>query len=135
GVGASEPLAEESAEESGEGRSRGIPIWLFLLVFLAFALALTWQVREGRRLEAEVVGLEQELTQTRSQLRAHRGHLSEIRSGIHAIADRFEALRSLVDRGPGATSASPSRPRAGQPGASAASGEPSHSIPARLPER
>lgn len=137
GVAEAEPLAEESTEESGagEGRSRGILIWLLLLVFVAFALALTWQVREGRRLEAEVLGLEQELTQTRAQLRAHQGHLSEIRSSIHAVADRFDALRSLVDLGPGSSAASPSRSGGGQPAASAASGESSHSIPARLPER
>ena len=119
-----------------EGERRGLPVWLFLLVFVLFSLALVWQVREARQLQGAVATLEQELAEARILLGAHRDHLGEIRNGVEGLSERLGALRRLVEAGPEAIQG------AGDPPASIGSGsEPvelgadgSHAIPARLPE-
>ena len=134
----SDPAMREMRKEADptEGGRRGLPIWLFLVVFVLFSLALVWQVREARRLEGAVTTLEQDLAEARTLLGAHRDHLGEIRTGVEGVSERLDELRRLVEAGPEAIQ------DAGEPRASIGSGsEPglevspgSVSIPARLPE-
>jgi len=123
--------------ESSEGERRGLPVWLFLLVFILFSLALVWQVREARQLEGTVVALEQDLAEAQALLGAHRDHLGEIRSGVEGLTERLGELRRLVEAGPetvrDAGDSRGSTASGGAPDAAAAGAPGSPSIPARLP--
>jgi hypothetical protein len=137
--------AESPASASGEGADpserRGLPIWLFLLVFVLFSGALFWQVRVARDLEGQVAGLEQELAAARSLLGAHRSHLGEIRAGVRDLAAQLTSLQTLVDADPGeerdAATAAERRisPAEGSPAPGGTrSAEDPRPIPSRLPE-
>ena len=95
---------EASASETGQRKRnddrRSLPLWLFVLALLLFALAIGWQARNASRLEAVVAGLEGELERTNANLDAHRTHLSEIRGGVYALSERLQGLRLLVDTDP-----------------------------------
>ena len=117
---------------------RGLPVWLFLLVFALFSLALVWQVREARQLEGVVATLEQDLAEARNLLGAHRDHLGEIRNGVDGLSERIGELRRLVEAGPEAIrdSGDSRTPigSGGEPETAAADAAGSSAIPARLPE-
>lgn len=91
-------VADESGSE--ERSRRGLPIWLFVLVFVLFSLALGWQASTARRLEGEVARLEQALAGSRALLGAHRDHLGEIRTGVADLTARLDGLKRLVDASP-----------------------------------
>jgi hypothetical protein len=125
-------------EEAGsaEGERRGLPVWLFVLVFVLFALALVWQVREARRLQGAVATLEQDLAEAQTLLSAHRDHLGEIRNGVEGLSERLGALRRLVETGPEAIQGAGDPPASigfgSEPAAMGSDGSPA--IPARLSE-
>ncbi len=134
----SDPSMRATREEAEptEGDRRGLPIWLFLVVFVVFSLALVWQVLEARRLEGAVATLEQDLTEARTLLGAHRDHLGEIRAGVEAVSERLGELRRLVEAGPETIQDADDRRASvgsgSEPGPEISPG--SVSIPARLPE-
>jgi len=133
----SERAGREEAQPAGDAR-RGLPVWLFLLVFVLFSLALLWQVREARRLTSVVVTLEQDLAEARARLGAHRDHLGEIRLGVEGLSERLVELRRLVEAGPetvpGAGAGRTSSASGSRSGREATGAGASGSIPARLPE-
>jgi hypothetical protein len=89
---------EDALADADAPSRRGVPIWLFVLLALAFVLVVLWQVQVARELEAEVARVEAELARSTVLLDAHRSRLSEVRSGIHALSDQLDGLRSLADR-------------------------------------
>jgi len=93
------PAEGRPGDSDSKGR-RGLPIWLFVLVLLAFVSVAGWQVQVTGELEAEVAGLEAELSRSNALLDAHRLHLSEVRVGVHEVSAQLEGLRALVDRDP-----------------------------------
>jgi hypothetical protein len=94
------PFATPSTSGTGRSERRSLPVWLFVVVLIAFALLIGWQAQLASELEAEVAGLEQELVRSRALLDAHRTHLGEIRGGVHELSASLEGLRTLVDRDP-----------------------------------
>lgn len=136
--GATSDRSRREETEPTEGERRGLPVWLFLLVFVLFSLALVWQVREARQLEGAVATLEQDLAEARALLGAHRDHLGEIRNGVEGLSERLGELRRLVEAGPeaiqdaGDTRSSSASGSGTEPAAAGSRGSPS--IPARLPE-
>jgi hypothetical protein len=126
---AAPPAHQRGAD--GDGASRqGLPIWLFVVFFLVFALALGWQFRLAGQLEQEIAGLESELAETTALLGAHQTRLIEIRGGVRDVAVQLEGLEALVNAEPAdaLSSAQPSRESS-----SAASSRAGAEIPARLP--
>lgn len=117
----------DAPAEAEEGKRRGVPIWVFLLVVLGFAIALVWQVRVAGELEQQVAGLEQDLRATRADLGAHRSRLGEIRSGVRGLVSQLDGLRALVEADPSEAAPSPLEQSAAE------STRPS--IPNRLPAR
>lgn len=122
-----------------ERKRRGLPIWLFLVVFVLFSVALAWQVGEVRRLESTVARLEGEIDTARALVGAHRAHLSKIQSGVRDLTDRLAGLGRLVEAGPvledddGSISASEGfRDRGGPSLRQDGSGQAVAPIPARL---
>jgi hypothetical protein len=116
----------------GDGASRqGLPIWLFVVFFLVFALALGWQFRLAGQLEQEIAGLESELAETTALLGAHQTRLIEIRGGVRDVAVQLEGLEALVNAEPAdaLSSAQPSR----ESSSAASSRAGAREIPARLP--
>ncbi|HEB89373.1 MAG TPA: hypothetical protein ENI85_07360 [Deltaproteobacteria bacterium] len=87
-----------------------MPRWLFVLTLLLFAGVVFWQLRHTGELAARVAGLEEELVRANALVEAQRAHLGEIRGGVHALSERVEALRDLVDRDPVASGAGPQVP-------------------------
>ncbi len=95
--GASTPSAKVSG---GRKAGRRLPLWLFVLLFIAFLIAFGYQTHHAGRLESEVARLEASLAQAESRLESHRTHLLEIRGGVHDLTTRLESLRTLIDRDP-----------------------------------
>ena len=98
-----EPSSGATAErghDSGASERRRPSIWLFLLVFVAFGIALGWQFRLAGQLEQQIVGLEQELREAQVLLGAHKSRLAEIRGGVHDLVTQLDGLRALVDADP-----------------------------------
>jgi len=89
-----------SAGEQGDSDQSGLPIWLFVVLFVAFALVSGWQFRVAGALAQQVVGLESELATTTALLGAHQSRLVEIRGGVRALASQLEELKALVDADP-----------------------------------
>jgi hypothetical protein len=77
-----------------------LPLWLFVAAVVVFGLIVVWQARLAGELEAQVMGLENELAATTTRLEAHRAHLSEIRGGVRDLSASLEGLRVLVDAEP-----------------------------------
>lgn len=116
GAAASAPNAERTGRASGESTpgasspptgaaggqkaGRRLPLWLFVVLFVAFLIAFGYQTRHAGRLESEVARLEASLAQAESRLESHRTHLLEIRGGVHDLTTRLESLRTLIDRDP-----------------------------------
>lgn len=121
------PGRQDSGDESS---SRSLPIWVFALLVVVFAVALGWQQRVAGGLEREIAALEAELSVTTARLGAHRARLEEIRQGVGELSSHLEGLRVLVDADPEDSVA------AGDNRLQAAPGEPQAApfeIPARLP--
>lgn len=100
--------ALSSTDEQGDSERSGLPIWLFVILFLTFALVSGWQFRVTGALEKQVVGLESELSTTTALLGAHQSRLVEIRGGVHALASQLDGLKALVDADPGSADLSQS---------------------------
>lgn len=98
------------ARPSADADRAGVPRWLFVLTLLLFAGVVFWQLRHTGELAARVAGLEEELVRANALVEAQRAHLGEIRGGVHALSERVEALRDLVDRDPVASGAGPQVP-------------------------
>lgn len=99
--GASSPSAAAAAGAAGGPKAgRRLPLWLFVVLFVAFLIAFGYQTRHAGRLESEVARLEASLAQAESRLESHRTHLLEIRGGVHDLTTRLESLRTLIDRDP-----------------------------------
>ena len=77
-----------------------LPVWQFVVALVLFALVIGWQAQVASELEAELVGLEEQLERTNILLDAHRMRFSEIRGGVHELSERLEGLRALVDSDP-----------------------------------
>lgn len=126
------PLGKHSAEQpvgSGASRKSGMPIWVFLLLIVAFVVVLGWQLRVADGLEEEIAGLEQDLRETRTLLGAHESRLLEVRSGVHDLSARLEGLKALVDLDPSNAVSAGTTTNPVDPVAS------DRSIPARLPHQ
>lgn len=93
------PMPEQAPTHPRRER-RSLPVWLFVVALILFALVIGRQAQVAGELEAEVAGLEERLERTHALLDAHRSHLSEIRGGVQELSERLEGLRSLVDRDP-----------------------------------
>jgi hypothetical protein len=119
-----------SAGEEGGSNQRGLPIWLFVVLFLAFALVSGWQFQVAAALEEQIIGLESELVTTTDLLDAHQERLVEIRGGVHALVSQVDGLRALVDADPGSVGDSRPHGAASPPTRAAELDE----IPARLPQ-
>ena len=91
------PLPKTSG---GRTAGRRLPLWLFIVLFVVFLIALGYQTRNAGRLESELARLEESLAQAESRLESHRTHLLEIRGGVHDLTTRLESLRLLIDRDP-----------------------------------
>lgn len=107
------PLPKSSG---GRTAGRRLPLWLFIVLLVAFLIAFGYQTRNAGRLESEVARLEESLAQAESRLESHRTHLLEIRGGVHDLTTRLESLRTLIDRDP--TVDAPKGPAADAPSAS-----------------
>lgn len=97
--GASPDASSSSAETDSTGR-RSLPVWLFVVALIVFALVIGWQVQLASELEAKVAGLETQLEHTNALLDARRAHLTEVRGGVHELSERLQGLSRLVDRDP-----------------------------------
>jgi hypothetical protein len=86
---------------------RGVPVWLFVVVLVLFAVAVGWQLRVAGELRQEIADLETNLARTSALLGAHQNRLSEIRGGVYELVDRVEGLRALVDAEPRASASPP----------------------------
>jgi hypothetical protein len=102
----SEASSETSRSNSETGSSdrrskrRSLPVWLFVVALIVFALVIGRQAQLASELEGEVAGLEVQLEHTNALLDARRTHLSEVREGVHELSERLQGLRGLVDRDP-----------------------------------
>ena len=94
------PDATPSSSGTGRSERRSLPVWLFVLVLIAFALLIGWQAQLASELESQVAGLEVQLERTNVLLDSHRAHLSEVRGAVHELSERLQSLRALVDRDP-----------------------------------
>ena len=96
--------ASRSTSETGSSgrrsKRRSLPVWLFVVALIIFALVIGRQAQLASELEAEVAGLEVQLEHTNALLDARRAHLSELREGVHELSERLQGLRGLVDRDP-----------------------------------
>ncbi len=110
--GAPAPMPKTSG---GRTTGRRLPLWLFVVLFVAFLIAFGYQTRHAGRLESEVARLEASLAQAETRLESHRTHLLEIRGGVHDLTTRLESLRTLIDRDP--TAESPTGPATEAPSA------------------
>lgn len=108
--------ARRPTNASREVRSSGrrLPAWLFAALVVLFLAAYGYQSYHASRLEEEVARLEASLATAEGRLESHRAHLLEIRSGIHDLSGRLEALQALIDRDP--TAAAPGDGPAARPG-------------------
>jgi hypothetical protein len=77
-----------------------LPVWLFVVALIVFALVIGRQAQLASELEAEVAGLEVQLEHTNALLDARRAHLNEVREGVHELSERLQRLRGLVGRDP-----------------------------------
>jgi uncharacterized membrane protein (UPF0136 family) len=145
GTRASEGLASATAaqanalrgQDQGDSSRRGLPIWLFVVAFLLFALALGWQFQVAGQLEQEIAGLETELAETTALLGAHQSRLLEIRGGVHELVAQLDGLRALVEAEPTMPPISPMPTEAvgrSRPASRPTSGDSRPEIPARLPQ-
>jgi hypothetical protein len=130
---AATPSSERPAtdEDGHDSSRRGLPIWLFVVLFLVSALAIGWQFRLAGQLEQQIAGLESELAATTALLGAHQSRLVEIRGGVRDLAVQIDGLKALVDAEPADSLSSSQPPHEGTPA-------PPHraearEIPARLP--
>lgn len=104
--GEKEAVPAAKSAESGESvaaatsEHQGIPVWIALLGLLIAALILSYQMRVNGQLEAEVTGLEAELSRTQVVLDAHKTHLTEIRGGVRDLSTRLQSLQTLVETEP-----------------------------------
>jgi hypothetical protein len=95
----SESISRAGGRSDASNR-RMLPLWLFVAAVVVFGLIVVWQARMAGELEAQVMGLENELEATTTRLEAHRAHLSEIRGGVRDLSASLEGLRVLVDAEP-----------------------------------
>jgi len=110
------PITPLPKTSGGRTAGRRLPLWLFIVLFVAFLIAFGYQTRNAGRLESEVARLEESLAQAESRLESHRTHLLEIRGGVHDLTTRLESLRTLIDRDP--TVDAPKGPATDAPSAS-----------------
>ncbi|MEZ4333891.1 MAG: hypothetical protein R3F35_19230 [Myxococcota bacterium] len=90
------------------GSGRRLPLWVFALLILLFLFVYGYQSYHASELAEQVARLEASLADAEGRLESHRTHLLEIRSGIHDLSGRLEALQVLIDRDPAVAPAQPS---------------------------
>ena len=93
----------EPASSDDRSDRRGLPVWLFVLAVIVFALVIGRQAQMASQLETRVEGLEAELVQSEALLEAHRAHLGQIRGGVQELSVQLDRLQILVDEDPLAT--------------------------------